>query len=337
MQNKYIKFLLIALIIAFVIPQITLAAWWNPFSWNIWNYFFHKQTPATQQVPLTAETLRNAIITYPNPYDTSKNDTFTLSGGHTLIHDAGNIKPRAYDVATTTVGDLNGDGVAEGVAGIYQGYGANIIVPIIFVFSDKNGVLTQIDSVLPDTSVWNSETQIKSISINSGILSVNLLVLAEKDQSLPHYQQTPTVAKTVQYKLINGKLVLQPTDQTAGWKTYTNIKYDFSAQYPPDLQLNESNNNGSTIILFSNNWQITVTPKSVESKESLMKFLNISGKDVTSNITVNGQQITKVVLPTKTVVKTFIFFETPSTIYEFIGSETPDFVTFYNSFKLVVQ
>jgi len=245
MQNKYIKFLLIALIIAFVVPQITLAAWYNPFSWhiwgNFWNYFFHRQTPATQQAPLTPGTLRNVTITYPNPYDTSKNDTFTLGGGHTLIHDAGNIMPRAYDVAATAVGDLDGDGVAEGVVGIYQGYGANIIIPIVFVFSDKNGVLTQIDSVLPDASIWNSETQIKSLSIDNGVLSVNLLVLAEKDRPLPHYQQQATMQKTVQYKLTNGKLVLQPTDQTAGWKTYTSTKYGYeiSFQYPQDWKLAE--------------------------------------------------------------------------------------------------
>ncbi len=238
MQNKYLKILLIALIIAFIVPQITLAAWYNPFSWhfwgNFWNYFFHKQTPVTQQVPLTSGTLRNATITYPNPYDTSKNDTFTLSGGHAIIYDAGNIKPRAYDVAATAVGNLNSDGMAEGVIGIYQGYGANIIVPIVFVFSDKNGVLTQIDSVLPDASIWNSETQIKSISINNGVLSVNLLVLAEKDQSLPHYQQQASIAKTVQYKLIDGKLILQPTDQTAGWKTFVgvNVGVSFSFEYP---------------------------------------------------------------------------------------------------------
>jgi hypothetical protein len=49
MQNKYLKFLLIALIVIFVVPQIALAAWWNPISWNIWNIFFPKQTPTTQQ------------------------------------------------------------------------------------------------------------------------------------------------------------------------------------------------------------------------------------------------------------------------------------------------
>jgi hypothetical protein len=50
MQNKYFKYLLIILIVAFVIPQITLAVWWNPFSWNIWNSLFNRQAPVTEQV-----------------------------------------------------------------------------------------------------------------------------------------------------------------------------------------------------------------------------------------------------------------------------------------------
>ncbi len=49
MQNKYFKFLLIALLIAIVAPQIALAAWWNPFSWGIWNSIFHFQQTAQRQ------------------------------------------------------------------------------------------------------------------------------------------------------------------------------------------------------------------------------------------------------------------------------------------------
>jgi len=48
MNNKYFKFLLIALIVAIIVPQITLASWWNPVSWGLWGRLwgaFHKQTP----------------------------------------------------------------------------------------------------------------------------------------------------------------------------------------------------------------------------------------------------------------------------------------------------
>ncbi|MCX6718275.1 MAG: PsbP-related protein [Candidatus Staskawiczbacteria bacterium] len=52
MQNKYLKFLLIALIVAIVVPQITLAAWWNPMSWGIWNRIFHFQQQEQKQEKL---------------------------------------------------------------------------------------------------------------------------------------------------------------------------------------------------------------------------------------------------------------------------------------------
>ena len=219
-KQKIVSILIIIMIIAIVIPQITLAAWWNPFSWGFWNSIFHRQIPATQhnqnnQTSITDKFLRNATLLYLNPYDTSKTDTFTLINGKSaLLYDAGNINPRGYNVAATAVGDLDADGVAEGAIGIYQGWGANRITPIFFVVSDKNNSFKQIDYVLPDPSVWNNETAIKSLSIDKGILTVNILILSEADKQLPHYQQQASVPKTVQYKLINGKLVLQKGDQT---------------------------------------------------------------------------------------------------------------------------
>jgi len=43
MQNKYFKFLIIALALAVIVPQIALATWWNPFSWGWLNRIFHFQ------------------------------------------------------------------------------------------------------------------------------------------------------------------------------------------------------------------------------------------------------------------------------------------------------
>lgn len=44
-MKKYLKVLIVLLIVAVVVPQVALAAWWNPFSWN-WgqlNRVFHFQ------------------------------------------------------------------------------------------------------------------------------------------------------------------------------------------------------------------------------------------------------------------------------------------------------
>lgn len=54
MKNNY-KFLLIILVAIFVVPQIALAAWWNPMSWGIWNSIFHFQKTEKTSVVCTME------------------------------------------------------------------------------------------------------------------------------------------------------------------------------------------------------------------------------------------------------------------------------------------
>ncbi|MCX6765166.1 MAG: hypothetical protein NT148_01355, partial [Candidatus Nealsonbacteria bacterium] len=196
-----------------------------------YQYYTQNQIPVATETPavaaITDSSLKNATLSYPNPYDESKNDTIKLVDGHALLSDEGGIKPRVYDVAKTAIGDLNNDGVAEGVIGVYQGFGANIIAPVIFVLSEKNGVLEQIDSVfMPEGAI---DSEIKSLSINNGILSVNLFVISENDlQNHPHSEWQPTVDKTFQYKLVDGKL----TDAAIGWEKYTNNEYGFNISFP---------------------------------------------------------------------------------------------------------
>lgn len=45
-MKKYFKFLIVVLAMAVVVPQIALAAWWNPVSWGLWGRIWsilHKQ------------------------------------------------------------------------------------------------------------------------------------------------------------------------------------------------------------------------------------------------------------------------------------------------------
>lgn len=49
MQNKYLKLLVVALAVAFIVPQIALASWWNPFSWGWVNRIFHFQRTEQKQ------------------------------------------------------------------------------------------------------------------------------------------------------------------------------------------------------------------------------------------------------------------------------------------------
>jgi len=159
-----------------------------------------------QKKGVEADSLNNATLTFLNPYDESKNDTIKLVDGHAFLSEPNSEMPRVYDLAKIAVGDLDGDEIVDGVIGLYQGFGANITRPVIFVLSNRNGALEQIDSALPLSEAVDAE--IKSISISSGVLTVDLLVVPEKDlQTLPHFEWQATEEKSVQYKLVNGKLV----------------------------------------------------------------------------------------------------------------------------------
>jgi hypothetical protein len=57
---KQIKFyIFILLLVILVIPSIALAAWWNPFSWNIWqsiwSSIFYKQTTISLECTKTKD------------------------------------------------------------------------------------------------------------------------------------------------------------------------------------------------------------------------------------------------------------------------------------------
>lgn len=49
MKINYFKLTLTILVVAFVVPQIAMAAWWNPFSWGWVNKIFHFQRIGQQQ------------------------------------------------------------------------------------------------------------------------------------------------------------------------------------------------------------------------------------------------------------------------------------------------
>ena len=62
MQNRYLKFLIIALAVVIIVPQIVFASWWNPFSWN-WNdiilKIFSKPQEQVQQIQQVEQVEQN--------------------------------------------------------------------------------------------------------------------------------------------------------------------------------------------------------------------------------------------------------------------------------------
>lgn len=66
-MKKYYKFLIILLVVSFVVPQIALASWWNPFSWNIWNKIFHRTDTKTQVLENRVKELENKLDEQTTP------------------------------------------------------------------------------------------------------------------------------------------------------------------------------------------------------------------------------------------------------------------------------
>lgn len=157
-----------------------------------------------QSLGIPESEIQSATLSFKDD-EQSTNDTFTLKDGVADLYD-NNIGPRSYTLATHAQGDVNSDGKYEAIIGLYKGWGANRITPVIFATAENNGKLLQLDYVLPDRSEWKDETVIQSISTNNDIITVNLLVLSDADKSLPHYQQNASIPVAVNYRLINGKL-----------------------------------------------------------------------------------------------------------------------------------
>lgn len=52
MKNLIKTYIILAILIAVVVPSVALAAWWNPFSWGVWNRIFHFQKTEQSQCKL---------------------------------------------------------------------------------------------------------------------------------------------------------------------------------------------------------------------------------------------------------------------------------------------
>jgi len=66
-MKKYLLTLLI--IITFIVPSITFASWWNPFSWNVWSNLFNRKVidPQIQIInqPIDTNSVNKPIIITP--------------------------------------------------------------------------------------------------------------------------------------------------------------------------------------------------------------------------------------------------------------------------------
>ncbi len=83
-MKTYQQALLVLAVSIFIVPQIALAAWWNPLSWSVWNVF--KPASKMQQIQIATTTLATSKVATPKKagtatkYDTPKDNKDSQSG-----------------------------------------------------------------------------------------------------------------------------------------------------------------------------------------------------------------------------------------------------------------
>ena len=213
-KQQSIKYIILLLLIAvLVIPSVALASWWNPFSWGIWNTFFHKTTISIDTVikkicsndigqKVSANRCGNIYKTYYNP---------PLADAPTSI----------YDLSGKFIGYCGGMSGPDGYDTANQ-KNCNLI---------KNCDAKDLCATEPSPIVGGDK------DIHGCIGSAGYTWCATKNKCLRTWEEKCDTA----------------TDQTAGWKTYTNTQYGFSFQYPSD-------------------WEAVNTPQGQMGEFSLLSF-----------------------------------------------------------------
>ncbi len=232
-NQKYFSILITLLLIIFIVPQIVLAAWWNPFSWHIWNNIFNIfSKPQTSMVQL--ETNQQSSIgtlgsnnpsqankisenvfknaTYRIDYSIGENRStpkeFTMTDGSAKLADfivCGIVDVNSKKVLSATI-DQSKD---RGIVTVYCNYGASLTNVFLVVFKNLNSVPVQTDVVdLRKHSILSSRNLfrvgVKQMSLEpSGLLTVTALVVPEALRNAPGYQQSATEPVTISYHLNN--------------------------------------------------------------------------------------------------------------------------------------
>ena len=83
-MKKTLSIVLSVIAVSIILPSIALAAWWNPFTWNIWKFFPQFNKPVKTEVIKVATTTNNQTATttsqkqtnIPAGYVTYKNDKY---------------------------------------------------------------------------------------------------------------------------------------------------------------------------------------------------------------------------------------------------------------------
>ena len=128
-------------------------------------------------------------------------DVFTLNEGqatlqgHAFSATSTPLLPIGYTLAASSTGQVSMEGNAGSVVALYREFGANLNWVTLFVFDDASPVPQQIAS----TVAYQGDAEVKSVTLKNGVVTLNLLVVSDADLQKPHYEQTPTVPRTLKF------------------------------------------------------------------------------------------------------------------------------------------
>jgi len=236
MQNKYLKFLIVALALAVIVPQIALAAWWNPVSWGLWGRIWSVvQKPIQSSAQWDGEYSFIEINPAGPPAGVAQTWVYDLTisnKGETMTLDVNGFQ---VGMKINATGQKKGDSLNV----IFESLGGNGTDP-----GYKKG------DILLTLTLKGKKLAIEWIKMQPNLESSKTNSFFEKQQSVvctmdakqcPDGSYVGREGPKCEFKACPEAKKDDKKDETAGWKTYTNSEYGFGFKYPNDWEFIESN------------------------------------------------------------------------------------------------
>lgn len=192
----------------------------------------------TQSTGITLEQLRNTTYSYYNTNFTLQNGQFTRARSNNV---SDGLELFSVVASSYVVGSQ------DAVIVINHGFGANRLVPVLFVFSSNNGQPKQVAyTELAD------HTQITSAAIDKQSITLTVVSVGPNDN-----YHNPTLHEFLTYTL-QGDVLTKVTNQTKGKYSDNGIHF----KYPTNWSFKQEDSERVSLISDNYKQQLTQAPKS---------------------------------------------------------------------------
>ena len=196
-MQKSFKFFVIILAVLIIVPQITFAAWWNPFTWGWLNRFFHfqqQEQKVQQQQKITVQT--DQTVGWSGAF-------YRDDGQYVILQDLGqsnvklsvigpDVRPNEPTCQFTGTGHVNSN--------------------TLTINLDNSNYPDQKDAKI-----------IAELSADKNQISINANSFENRFALMRFCYGGGSIVGTYAIKTV---------DSVVGWKSYTNSQYGFSFDYP---------------------------------------------------------------------------------------------------------